>query len=371
MIAASRFDDVELRRSLDTIDDDALLAAAQHHHVVSFLHERLSTTNVARPHLVDALRTQRLQSETNRLRLRLALAVLAAALGDLPWLMIKGRILASWYPDPSTRDFNDLDIVVGAADFSSAIDRLHEAEITVIGENWRGYRDYEVGEVPLRYKHALIDLHWHVVALGRQRRSIELPTRQFFERAVPGSVENCNAMTFDDVDTLVHLCVNAGLGGGRRLRSLLDVDAVMRSGRVDLDEFARRAKAAQIGPLAGVFLQRAAVLLDTPVPSELLQRLAGSQRLALSRAVDRNLFGHQRGSRGLAPGILISSSRDSIRGTGRAVARSIVEAAAVRTGRPALTDPGGALDWQRPATAGRASAEREEYLKWVATMAEQ
>ena len=63
------------------------------------------------------------------------------------------------------------------------------------------------------------------------------------------------------VDTLVHLCVNTGLDGGRRLRGLIDVDTVLQSGRIDVAELTARSHHTGTGRLCAAVLQRASTVL--------------------------------------------------------------------------------------------------------------
>ena len=236
----------------------------------------------------------------------------------MPALVIKGHVLAAdWYENPMTRDFNDIDVLVDPADFEDAVEALESVGIEAATTNWHGFLEHEVAEIPMWLRSTTVDLHWHVVATGVVRRHLSLPTAELFERAVSTHVDTLDLRTLSPVDTLLHLCVNSGLGGGRRLRGLLDIDAVVRSGRVDLSEFVARARGAGAGRLCSAMLQRSSSLVLTPVSRDLLVELAPTRAwLIANRAIERTGVGSRRAGAGIAPGGLISSGRDSAAATG-------------------------------------------------------
>jgi len=257
--------DAEILALVESTDAAALVAGAQHHHVVSLVHDRLRSIPGAPAHVLGALARPRLAAQAHRHLLQRTLVVAVDAL-EVPAIVMKGHVLADWYDEPLSRDFNDNDVLVRPADFTNAVAALESAGLRVTATNWHGFLEYEVGEVPMRRQTTVIDLHWHVVATGAVRRHFELPTGAFFERAVPGRVGDTDVLVLSPEDTLLHLCVNSGLGGGRRLRGLLDVDAVVRSGRVDLGTFAERARAAAVERLLAA---GATVLVEKPLAADL------------------------------------------------------------------------------------------------------
>ena len=288
----------------------------------------------------------------------------------MPALVIKGHVLAAdWYDNPMTRDFNDIDVLVDPADFGHAVKALESLGIEAATTNWHGFLEHEVAEVPMRLRGTIVDLHWHVVAIGLVRRHLRLPTAELIERSVSTSVDKVNLRTLNPVDTLLHLCVNSGLDGGRRLRGLLDIDAVVRSGRVDLTEFASRARHAGARRLCSAMLQRSSSLIDTPVSRDLLVELAPTRAwLIANRAIERTGVGSRRAGAGIAPGGLISSGRDSAAATGAAIARAVYQSVATRRGRPKPTEAEGALGWRRMPEDGDLSAHRHAYFEWVASV---
>ena len=235
-----------------------------------------------------------------------------------------------------------------------------------VSENWRGFSTHEVAEVPVAHGRSVVDLHWHLVAMGRSRRHFHLPTGDLIDRAVTVHVGGREVLTLDPADTLVHLCVNVGLDGARRLRGLIDVDTVIRSGRVDVEEFVERAGRARAGRLAAAVLQRSQTLLRTPLPAGLLGRLSpGRAWLLANSVVDHGGALGRRPSAGVSPGLLLASGRESGAATVASFGRSLWRMMTAAMGRPALTEPGGELDWQRKPPPDRLESHRREYLEWV------
>ena len=361
--------DQEVVSIVGDVDPRAVVALARHHRVVVPLHDRIASIDGIDGPVVDALAAAVMVVHARQATLRRTLDIAMQAL-ELPALVVKGHVLANWYDDPSSREFNDVDIIVAPADFRRTLDALSAAGITSAITNWHGLLAHAVAEVPLRDKSSVVDLHWHAVAMGSARRHLRLPTAEFLRRSVTTRVGEREVHTLDPVDTLLHLCVNAGLDGGRRLRSLLDVDVVVRSGRIDFGELAARAHRAGAGRLCAAMLQRAAGMLATPVPPGLLMDLTpGRSWLITNRIADSTAFGRRRGPTSLGSGLLMSSGRDTAFATWIAFARSAGRAVAVRCGMPELTDRGGELDWQRLPDDGSVDAHRLNFLDWVTTIA--
>jgi Uncharacterised nucleotidyltransferase len=367
-VALGHGDDRRIATLIGSVNADELVEAASRHRVVSLLYDRLYRIDPIPKEALNALARPRLAAQARRHLLQQTLAMAMGAL-DVPALVIKGHVLAAdWYDDPMTRDFNDIDLVVNPTDFGRAVDALESAGIAVASTNWHGFRDLEVAEIPLRFRATVVDLHWHVVAIGQDRRRLRLPTAELFDRAVSTRVDELDLLTLGPVDTLLHLCVNAGLGGGRRLRGLIDIDSVLQSGRVDVAEFAARAHQTGAGRICAAMLQRSSTVLARPVPPRLLDALSPSRSwLIANRVVDRVSLASRRSITVVPSGLLLGSGRATSPATMVAFTRAVGRALATRVGRPGLTDPGGRLDWRRLPADGQVAVHRREYFDWVAS----
>jgi hypothetical protein len=350
----------------DAADYPALLAVAQAHRVLGVVHRRLVDAGVDLPR-PWAARFQRYRSSA-------ALAQLAsyrtiAGIVDavsLPLLVVKGPVLgAVWYGDPSVRRFSDVDVLVRRRDFPVVLDQLLAAGFAERSQNWRGFLDHEVAEIPLAHEAATVDLHWDLVAIGSIRREFVWDMESLFARAESVRLGPEHVLTLDPADTLLHLCVNGGLDGARMLSRLVDIDVVARGGRVDWAEFVDRARGAGTGALCGAVLQRTWSLIGTPLPPGLLADLEPFPGwLWLNAFVDRHRHS-RRFVYGVASGALLASGRATRRQTFERFMWTALAFGKTRLGRPGLTDAGGQLDWQRGTDTAEGDADRLQYLNWV------
>lgn len=361
-------DDLEpLTDVVRSVDPAALVAAAQRHHVVSRLGQRLLSLEGTPKELAAALAGSRLMAQAHRARLLQGMRRALAAL-DVPALTLKGQVLATdWYGDPAARDFNDIDLLVRPADFERAVGALGRAGFVPATTNWHGFREFGLAEVPLRLDRCVVDLHWHIVGLAADRRHLHLPLSPLFERARTIRVEGMDLLALDPADTLLHLCVNTGLGGGWRLHSLKDIDVVAGSGRVDITVFVARARAAGAGRLCSAILQRTAAVMGTELPPGLLRDLSpGRTWLVANRVFDRISEGRNTSS-SVASGLLLRSGRDTRAATAAMLGRNVRRALAEKRRGTDPTAAGGALDWNRTPADGQVEVHRRAYLDWVRT----
>lgn len=137
------------------------------------------------------------------------------------------------YPDPSWREFSDIDLLIDPADLAKATGLVEAA-------GWA--QGYALPAGHQRFTHAVtfvqdgmeLDLHQRIAhrALGRL-----LPTGDLVARAVTFEVAGADLLALDDVDRLIHSTVHAVASGrsGQRLSGLADVLLVAEQ-RPDLAE---------------------------------------------------------------------------------------------------------------------------------------
>jgi hypothetical protein len=353
---------------VDGIDLDALLDAARVHRVVGVLHQRLDDAQIVLPAPVAArLAAARFSATGQQLVAYHALAAITAALGE-SFLVVKGPVLgAVWYGEPSRRQFSDIDVLVPRGQFARSVEALLDAGFAEHSANWKGFLDHRVAEIPIGAAGTTIDLHWDLVALGATRREIRWDMAPLFDRAETVELApNVRVATLDPVDTLVHLCINGGLDGARRLGRLVDVHVVAGGGRIDWQQVVARARDAGVAGLCSAVLQRGATLVGTALPDGLLAELEPFPGwLRVNALVDRPRRGGRPPEDGVASGTLIASARDTRRRTSLQLSRKLAVNVLSRLGRPHLADTGGALDWQRVADPAQTARERDRYLRWV------
>lgn len=364
--------DDELAALLEALGDADLLtltSLAEVHGVAEVVHDRLRChANRIPADVLSRLKAHRLAAAARQLQSYQVLADVASVL-DVPFLTMKGPVLAAdWYGDASLRGYVDIDLLVARGDFSHALDTLIDAGFEYLAINWQGFLYHGVAEIPLGRKGSMIDLHWHPIALARARRSIDLDVTAMIGRSRRVRLGVVDVRAHAPEDTLLHLCVNSGLDGARRLRRLVDVDVVARSGRVAWEVFVERARGSSAEGLCAAVLQRAALLIGTPLPHGLLPELAPFPGwLAANALIDRRRRTGRRLAHGVASGLLLASGRSTRWMTAATLARQTIEATLVRVGRPPATAPGGVLDWQRAPVDGDIAAWRRRYLAWVSS----
>lgn len=361
------YDDAALDTLVGRAEAGGLLTTvaelARAHGVGPLVRARLGEVAGFRDRHPDWLASEQAAAQARHLHAMRTLALVTAAV-DRPFLAFKGPALARWYGGAGLRTFSDVDVLTHRSDFGCALDALLAAGFTELASNWSGLLDYEVAEIPLGYELSCVDLHWDLLATGRLRRGFEVDVAEMFERAEPVDLGGLRVRTFDPVDTLLHLCLNAGLAGGRRLLQLVDVDRVVRHAALDWRLLGERAAEVGARALCSAVLGRCRRLLGTPVPEATLGELSPYRGWALlNRVVGERRRSPTRAVRGIGSGFVLSSGRDTPVRTAEAAFVTALDVVGRWRGRPMPTDPGGALDWQKRSPSG--AQDRERYLRWV------
>jgi hypothetical protein len=136
--------------------------------------------------------------------------------------VLKGAATAHLdYPDPSWREFHDIDLLVDPADRARAVALLAR-------EGWvQGYalpkgHDDLTHAVTLTHERTELDLHQRIAhrALG-----LRLPPQELLDRAVTFEIAGAELRALDGVDRLIHSAIHAVASRGpyRQLSSVADV----------------------------------------------------------------------------------------------------------------------------------------------------
>ena len=358
--------DREVAHLLDAADLRAVVRLARRHRVAALLHDRLRDLDgTVASTLAAQLRYDHLEARARQLQAHATIAALRSAL-TVPFLIIKGAALAQrWYDDPSLRTYVDIDVLVRHTDFRGASEALVNAGFTHLLPSWNGLLARGMAEVPLKHRSSTVDLHWHLIARQDPRREIELDEAAIFDRADALTLGGVDVATLDCEDTLLHLCIHSGLDGGRRLHQLVDVDRVIRSGRINWDRFTARAKEAKAHPLCGAIVQRCHELIGTPVPEELLAHLQPFYGWTSANAiVNQYRRPDHRTFTGIASGILVAAGRATRAATIVNIARAVHEATHDRVVQMRMArEP---CDVAGSTSRGHEDPRsRERYLAWV------
>jgi hypothetical protein len=261
---------------------------AVHHGVGNLVYLSLRSLETTDHEPIERLERRYLGGNLRHLQALAGLNNIAKVLGDraIPWLVFKGPILAEIvYPRPDLRSYRDLDILVPRSAFADAV-RLLEAEgAKLLDRNWDFIVEREAGQLHFELSlGTLVDVHWHVLNRREIRRSLSVPVESMFERARAVEIDGTPLLTFDPIDSLLHLCLHAALSGGVRLIWLKDIERLLASTPIDWDELsirARRWRAAS--PVAAVLARARRTLAIDAIPTDMIRELAPARG---GRAVD-------------------------------------------------------------------------------------
>lgn len=243
-------------------------------------------------------------------RRAVALQIGVASLEVSDWLrqsgvvhaVLKGPAVAAAYPN-ADREFVDLDVLVAPAEMPRAIGALerHGAGLDD-AQGWP--RSDGITQIGLSLPSGVtIDLHADVIHVERARRDFRIAVEPLLARVTTTEVLGRPLPVLDAEDNLTHVALHAMLSGGDRLMWLADLDALVRSGRIRWPVLVERARQARVALVVGVMLQRASIVLGTPVPADALAALlrrgrvwarvlaAFERRRPTASNHDRNLHG--------------------------------------------------------------------------------
>lgn len=265
---------------VDQVPADRLVERACHHRVPGVVYRSLSELGMDGAEFAG-LRTAYQMASLSHQRCLQELQTVAEALGKLehPWLVVKGPVLAEiGYRDPGARLYEDLDIVVAATDLSTALAGIEAAGGHVTDLNWPMMVELMRAEVPMVLPDGMLaDLHWHVLVTPSVRSRFTMAPEELFERRRTVRLGGTDVATLDTVDGILYLCLHGSLSGGDQLVWLKDLDQMIMSEATDWDELVRRAGRYRVGLVAAMQLERARMVLGTPVPESLPAALAHDQ----------------------------------------------------------------------------------------------
>jgi hypothetical protein len=298
----------------------------------------------------DWLEVHRFEAATRRARIMNGLGAIAPALdrSRIPWVVLKGPITAASYAAPEQREFIDLDILVPGDRLANVLATLSEVGIDDQNRSWSAYVRFGVAEFPVFVAGAPIDLHWHLIGLGRTRERFTVDIDEILSRRSSTTIGGVDVGRLDAEDHAIHVALHAGLSGATQIGSLRDVHETVRSSDLDWDEFVSRSRRFGAAPIIGHVLDRCNTILGTPVPGEVVSRLAPRSALAMRRWLDRRP--HPWGDPGTAAfsGFAVTTARSGFRDSASRATEILGERVvglAGRTGRWSAYDPDSPLFW--------------------------
>jgi hypothetical protein len=339
---------------------DRLIALADYHRVTG----QLAAAFAGRGAIPAAVTQARQVATVGSLQTLEGLRRAAGALdrAGIGWVVLKGPALATrWYRDPAARSYQDLDLLVDPAGLAAAVDALAGVGFAERSRNWAGLRSVGAGEIALVDERIMIDLHWHVVALERDRRPLRFRTADLLQRRRPLELGSVPAFSLDDADMLGHAVLHAQLNGAHLLLHLRDAHLV--AGGVDWPSAARRLTERRVDRAAAAILARAERVLGPAGAggTALAPTLGHPGWRGLNRAADA-AWAELPGVPNPFPSALVIASRPTALATAGEVLVRSGGAIRARLGRPTVTRSGGPLD---PDVDGGGRAERARYFRDV------
>ncbi|MGX7678032.1 nucleotidyltransferase family protein [Jatrophihabitans sp. DSM 45814] len=202
------------------------------------------------------------------------------------WALLKGLSIAeSSYPRSDLRHSLDIDVLVDRTAFKAVLDLLVTKGYLLLDVNWPLIAELEPGQLRLRAPNGtLIDLHWSLFNQRPLRRYFRLPAEVLLSRT--RTLGDDLIPVLDPVDLTTHIGVHAALGGAAKLSWLVDIDGFVRQHKLDWQQLIDVAVASGAAPALAISFSRAQMVLDTPIPENVMRKLAGGRfRLATTRAV--------------------------------------------------------------------------------------
>ena len=239
-------------------------------------------------------------------------AALEAA--DVPWVVLKGPVLAEISYGAVTRGYADLDLMVPARQLRRAIDALQDAGAVVADQDWGYLLEIAKGELTMAvHGSPLIDLHWHLIYLRSARQRFMICTDDLLERRRKMELRGVDAWALEPTDFAIHIALHASSQGAHRLRRLLDIERTLANQAPDWDALVRRCRAWRVALPVGVLLNASKETLGAEVPDEVVQELAGRplERLLAHQLTGWAPSGRLPGGRSVKTG-LSRSLRDSL-----------------------------------------------------------
>lgn len=335
-------------------------AHAAAHGVAGYLRHALHALGPPAPDALAVVEPAFLAAVASHLRAVAGLRLVGDVLGrEVPWVVVKGPVLSALAHDrPDLRGYGDLDVLVPAEAFASALQALESAGAVVLVDDWAHLRAVLHGEVTLRLPTGgLLDLHWHLLLDPETRQAFPLSmTAMLARRRVVEIGPQETAPALDAADTLLAAALHCCLSGADRLVWLKDLDGLVHAG-VPWAETLERARSAGAELALVSMVERARRVLGTP-PARALAAARATHRhwLRLVTLADRWSLPRPLSGRGSVARLVTRATREDSRASARLLtARAVLWArhqAPRRAGAP---------------TAGHSDArERSRYLAAVA-----
>jgi hypothetical protein len=348
-----------------------LVDAARAHRVLAQVTASLQASLGVPPELLEELARAAVERTVRQLELLDDLRLFGETMTqiDVPWLVFKGPVIAhTLYERPELRTFQDVDVLLPQEGFARTLTELERRGFVLLDRNWRLIGRERRGQLHLQLRlGSVADVHWHLLNRASVRDAFRISMSSVVASSRRIALDGLSIVTLGEVDTLVHLCVHAALGGADRLLWLSDVARSIARTPPSWELVVERAHAWRAGPSTALVLRRAREVLGADAPEEVEHALDPSPlHRAVGRWVERRWPIEQWAGQQTAAGVWSEGLREGVGRTAQALgARAVRPAAnAVRRfrGEPTAHRDGGTGAILEAAGGQEA---REAYLRSV------
>jgi hypothetical protein len=269
------------------LDADAFLGVTPEN-LYAFVHSQLSKIRDTPAALLNKTAPHYRRNVMLELRRAADLRRLDATLttAGIPYLVLKGPILAhTAYRDPATRTMLDLDLLLRDADLERAMAALAAIGYSV-PEHFAGW-ELNAGDAPPMIDNtsgsAVLELHTMLDSIPHDDPPLDAVWARTRRVAVGHGLE---LPTLDDAEFFIHVVMHVSRHHRfeGELRSLLDVDLLLRSGQSTLDWKALddECQCRGISEWIVLTIALAEILLGSPVPDIYKNRHPSPEALSIA-----------------------------------------------------------------------------------------
>ena len=198
---------------------------------------------------------------------------------EIPVILLKGVYLAHVvYAEPGFHPMADIDLMLHKEDISRAIDLLEGEGFIADRPFWMNVDGDLHYHAPVMSKNdVLVELHWN---LTRESNLDMIDVSGLWQRSIVTWLEHGSARALGLSDLILHLAVHMAYGHRfhHQLQSLVDLDAVVRKFRTEVDWQETIGLCVQWQAERGTTLafRLLKLLFDTPIPEDVIERLTPS-----------------------------------------------------------------------------------------------
>jgi hypothetical protein len=210
----------------------------------------------------------------------------ALAARGIRCVLLKGGATAHLdYPNPSWREFSDIDLLIDPADRPGATSVIEAAEWEQGYALPRGHEQFTHAVTFVRSSMEL-DLHQRIAHRGL---GLLIPVPELLRRATPMVIAGGEVLALDEDDREIHACIHAvaSRGAARRLSSVADVLLMAHLRPHRADDVLRRAEGWRVRSLVERALTDASAIAQLELPVSWTEAMRRPSAVKQDRLIER------------------------------------------------------------------------------------